>query len=85
MQRLEIIPVQINMGSGRYSGIMTSNGGGECRDRSENIIRNCHCFGDRPYQRLLRIEQGQRMPGFELTDDYNPLDAGLWNTGFPIQ
>ena len=20
------------------------------------------------------------MPGFELTDDYNPLDAGLWNT-----
>ncbi|MCY7407978.1 MAG: folate-binding protein [Alkalinema sp. CAN_BIN05] len=36
-------------------------------------------LGDRTYQRL-RIEQGRPMPGFELTDDYNPLDAGLWNT-----
>lgn len=36
-------------------------------------------LGDRIYQRL-RIEQGRPMPGFELTDDYNPLDAGLWNT-----
>ena len=36
-------------------------------------------MGDRTYQRL-RIEQGRPMPGFELTDDYNPLDAGLWNT-----
>jgi tRNA-modifying protein YgfZ len=34
--------------------------------------------GDR-FERL-RIEQGRPMPGFELTDDYNPLDAGLWNT-----
>ena len=28
----------------------------------------------------LRIEQGRPMPGFELTDDYNPLEAGLWQT-----
>lgn len=28
----------------------------------------------------LRIEQGRPMPGFELTEDYNPLDAGLWDT-----
>lgn len=28
----------------------------------------------------LRIEQGRPMPGHELTDDYNPLDAGLWST-----
>jgi tRNA-modifying protein YgfZ len=28
----------------------------------------------------LRIEQGRPMPGAELTDDYNPLEAGLWHT-----
>ena len=28
----------------------------------------------------LRIEQGRPMPGSELTEDYNPLDAGLWST-----
>jgi hypothetical protein len=28
----------------------------------------------------LRIEQGRPMPGHELTDDYNPLEAGLWHT-----
>ncbi|MGB3493295.1 MAG: hypothetical protein WBA57_11240 [Elainellaceae cyanobacterium] len=26
----------------------------------------------------LRIEQGRPLPGQELTDDYNPLEAGLW-------
>jgi tRNA-modifying protein YgfZ len=34
---------------------------------------------DRTYDRL-RIEQGRPMPGLELTEDYNPLDAGLWDT-----
>lgn len=28
----------------------------------------------------LRVEQGRPMPGEELTDDYNPLEAGLWHT-----
>jgi tRNA-modifying protein YgfZ len=28
----------------------------------------------------LRIEQGRPMPGHELTEDYNPLEAGLWQT-----
>jgi folate-binding protein YgfZ len=27
----------------------------------------------------LRIEQGRPVPEQELTDDYNPLEAGLWN------
>lgn len=27
-----------------------------------------------------RIEHGRPMPGFELTEDYNPLEAGLWHT-----
>jgi folate-binding protein YgfZ len=28
----------------------------------------------------LRIEQGRPTPDQELTEDYNPLEAGLWNT-----
>ncbi|WP_017663248.1 CAF17-like 4Fe-4S cluster assembly/insertion protein YgfZ [Baaleninema simplex] len=28
----------------------------------------------------LRIEQGRPAPDAELTDDYNPLEAGLWHT-----
>ncbi len=28
----------------------------------------------------LRIRQGRPMPGHELTDEFNPLEAGLWHT-----
>lgn len=28
----------------------------------------------------LRVLQGRPMPGTELTEDYNPLEAGLWHT-----
>ncbi len=28
----------------------------------------------------LRIQQGRPIPDAELTDDYNPLEAGLWHT-----
>lgn len=28
----------------------------------------------------LRIQQGRPTPDFELTEDYNPLEAGLWHT-----
>ncbi len=28
----------------------------------------------------LRIQQGRPVPGQELTEDYNPLEAGLWQT-----
>ncbi|NEP14516.1 MAG: folate-binding protein YgfZ [Symploca sp. SIO2C1] len=28
----------------------------------------------------LRIQQGRPAPDFELTEDYNPLEAGLWQT-----
>lgn len=35
--------------------------------------------GDRVWERL-RIEQGRPAPDRELTEDYNPLEAGLWQT-----
>lgn len=36
-------------------------------------------LGDRLWEQL-RIEQGRPSPGHELTEDYNPLEAGLWQT-----
>lgn len=36
-------------------------------------------ISDRTWE-VLRIQQGRPMPGSELTDDYNPLEAGLWHT-----
>ncbi len=35
--------------------------------------------GDRVWEQL-RIEQGRPAPDHELTEDYNPLEAGLWHT-----
>ena len=40
---------------------------------------NATPMGDRVWQQL-RIEQGRPLPDYELTEDYNPLEAGLWNT-----
>ena len=34
-------------------------------------------LGDRAWEQL-RIRQGRPVPGQELTEDYNPLEAGLW-------
>ncbi|NJO94785.1 MAG: folate-binding protein YgfZ [Pleurocapsa sp. CRU_1_2] len=36
-------------------------------------------FGDRLWENL-RIQQGRPTPDRELTEDYNPLEAGLWQT-----
>lgn len=36
-------------------------------------------MGDQIWQQL-RIVQGRPLPGHELTEDYNPLEAGLWHT-----
>ncbi|MGB7442342.1 MAG: folate-binding protein [Coleofasciculaceae cyanobacterium] len=36
-------------------------------------------LGDRVWEQL-RIEQGRPSPDYELTEDYNPLEAGLWQT-----
>ncbi len=36
-------------------------------------------MGDRIWEQL-RIQQGRPVPDCELTEDYNPLEAGLWQT-----
>ena len=45
-----------------------------------NIIKSGAVpLGDRVWEQL-RIEQGRPAPDHELTEDYNPLEAGLWHT-----
>jgi tRNA-modifying protein YgfZ len=36
-------------------------------------------LGEQAWEQL-RVLQGRPMPGAELTEDYNPLEAGLWHT-----
>lgn len=36
-------------------------------------------MGDRVWEQL-RIQQGRPIPDYELTEDYNPLEVGLWQT-----
>jgi tRNA-modifying protein YgfZ len=36
-------------------------------------------MGEQAWEQL-RVEQGRPMPNHELTEDFNPLEAGLWNT-----
>ncbi|NER35289.1 MAG: folate-binding protein YgfZ [Oscillatoria sp. SIO1A7] len=37
------------------------------------------CLGEDCWEQL-RIQQGRPAPDLELTEDYNPLEAGLWQT-----
>lgn len=36
-------------------------------------------LGEQAWEQL-RVQQGRPKPGAELTEDYNPLEAGLWHT-----
>jgi hypothetical protein len=36
-------------------------------------------LGEQAWQEL-RLRQGRPLPGHELTDEFNPLEAGLWHT-----
>lgn len=75
------IPVRIALGSGLansgYTLIVD-------RDRaaivwSKILEIGAIPFGDRLWENL-RIQQGRPVPDQELTEDYNPLEAGLWGT-----
>lgn len=46
---------------------------------SKLIAEGAVAFGDRLWEKL-RIQQGRPTPDRELTEDYNPLEAGLWQT-----
>jgi tRNA-modifying protein YgfZ len=73
-------PVTVMAGSGLATVGYTIVAALADRDRVWTALaEQAEVMDDEKFERL-RIEQGRPMPGFELTDDYNPLDAGLWNT-----
>ena len=54
------------------------------REQADTICQelakqNLQQLSDREWEDL-RITQGRPMPDHELTEDYNPLEAGLWQT-----
>jgi folate-binding protein YgfZ len=78
---IENIPVRVAVGSGLtttgYTLIVSI-------DHAVSIWKTliasgAIAMGNRIWEQL-RIEQGRPFPDSELTDDYNPLEAGLWQT-----
>ena len=78
---IENIPVRVAVGSGLatsgYTLILSSENSGVIWSKlvKEGVIP----LGDRLWE-SLRIQQGRPKSDFELTEDYNPLEAGLWQT-----
>ena len=77
---IEGVPVRIAKGSGLatpgYTLIMERQAAGTVWSR---LTQRAVAFGDRLWENL-RIQQGRPTPDRELTEDYNPLEAGLWQT-----
>jgi len=79
--KIKDIPVRVGVGSGlKMPGyqLLVS------REKSVQVWRELTekgaiPIGDRLFEKL-RIEQGKPTPDKELTEDYNPLEAGLWQT-----
>jgi tRNA-modifying protein YgfZ len=75
------VTVRISLGSGLatpgYTLIVERDGAEVVW--STLIKEGAVAFGDRLWE-TLRIQQGRPTPGRELTEDYNPLEAGLWQT-----
>ncbi|PSB07800.1 folate-binding protein YgfZ [Pleurocapsa sp. CCALA 161] len=75
------VAVRVAQGSGLatpgYTLIMDLQAAGTVW--SKLIAEGVVPFGDRLWE-SLRIQQGRPTPDRELTEDYNPLEAGLWQT-----
>lgn len=75
------IPVRVAVGSGLaipgYTLILNLDGAATVWSKLNEA--GAVPFGDRLWENL-RIQQGRPVPDYELTEDYNPLEAGLWQT-----
>jgi len=75
------IPVRIGTGSGLatpgYTLILETEKAATIW--SKLVESGAVPLGDRLWE-SLRIQQGRPRSDFELTEDYNPLEAGLWQT-----
>ncbi|MEM9447079.1 MAG: folate-binding protein [Cyanobacteria bacterium P01_E01_bin.6] len=78
---LQGIPVRVAVGSGLATAGYTLITAAEHRATLWEVCTTAGAvpLGEAPWQQL-RITQGRPMPEQELTEDYNPLEAGLWNT-----
>ena len=78
---IDDVSVRIAKGSGLatpgYTLIMERKAAGTVWSRLTE--KGAVAFGDRLWENL-RIQQGRPTPDRELTEDYNPLEAGLWQT-----
>ncbi len=79
--KLGEIPVRVAVGSGLtlpgYTLIISADDAAKLWQML--IEAGAIPMGERLWEQL-RIEQGRPTPDRELTDDYNPLEAGLWQT-----
>ena len=74
------IEVRIAVGSGLATPGYTLLVHGEASKLWETLVQaGAIPMGDRLWEQL-RITQGRPVPGQELTEDVNPLEAGLWQT-----
>ena len=75
------VPVRVAVGSGLatpgYTLILEKEGSGAVW--SKIVEGGAIPLGARLWE-SLRIQQGRPKSNFELTEDYNPLEAGLWQT-----
>lgn len=75
------IPVRVAVGSGLaipgYTLILNLDGAAIVWSKLNEA--GAIPFGDRLWENF-RIQQGRPVPDCELTEDYNPLEAGLWQT-----
>lgn len=79
---IQEIDVTLALGSGLglpgYT-LMASGAQGEALWRLLSDGTGAIPFGETVWD-YLRMVQGRPLPGAELTEDYNPLEAGLWHT-----
>ncbi|MEW5861781.1 MAG: folate-binding protein [Cyanobacteriota bacterium] len=82
-QRLTVgdTEVQVAVGSGLATLGYTLILSAADKERLWNTLAQAGAvpMSDRVWEHL-RIEQGRPAPDLELTEDYNPLEAGLWQT-----
>ena len=75
------VPLRVAVGSGLatpgYTLILEQENSGAIW--SKLVEADAVPLGDRLWE-SLRIQQGRPKSDFELTEDYNPLEAGLWQT-----
>jgi len=81
MTHVDGIPVRVAVGSGvAIAGYTLITDAHYAADLWERLVKaGALALGETVWERL-RIEQGRPLPAHELTEDFNPLEAGLWHT-----